>query len=1121
MPDDVAFVTADVTVDETAGTVFIDLVRTGDLVGPVEVTYDITGASATAGEDFEGTGGTVTIPDGAASGAIEVTILDDALAEDANPDLAGAQPEVFGVSIVSVVGGEVGVPRTANVFILDDESPAPPPPPSATEPAYSAREEVVVPGVDAPIAIAWLPGDPAVMLIAEKQGVIRVYDTATDSFLPDLLDIRDEVNNAADRGLIDFVLHPDFPTTPKIYVTYTVDPPEVGANTGNAGPDGGGNRFNWLVTYDVDLSGGSPVVVPASKEILVGAAGQSLDDIAGGGALDYTDTEFEDVGAYPASDVDPATGEPREDYWKMDSRSHVGGGLAFGPDGALYVAVGDGTSFNYDDERTITVQDTDALAGKILRLDALTGEGLPDNPFYTGDATDNASKVWQLGLRNPFRITFDDDGQLFISNTGWFSWEEINSGGRGANFGWPLFEGGDGGELLRTPGYADQAQTQDLYAAYEAGDLVVTPPYRAFSHAEGVTEIDIDGVVGASAVYQGAVYPADVRGDFFFVDIAAPSAIYGVDTDDPDTARMLFELPDFRGPIVMTEGPDGYMYFGDIVQDFVGRWVINEQPNGDRSEAEAATLEGEVAAVAINPGFSGDGYADFGTTAADAVEWTVEIETAGDYELVFGYANGAPTGDRSLELLVDGTVIERLAFATTGTWLSWDEQTASAPVGLGAGTHTIRLQSDGGDGPNVDYVDVVPSAPTADVTGREAEDAILGGTVTALATNPGFSGTGYADFGTSDADFVEWTIEVDAAGTYDLVFGYANGGLGEDRSLELVVDEATVERLTFAPTGTWADWGEETTGAGIALAAGIHTVRLQSDGGVGPNVDYLDVVAATAPPAGVTGREAEDAILGGTVTALAANPGFSGTGYADFGTADTDFVEWTIEVDAAGTYDLVFGYANGGLGEDRSLELLIDDAAIGRLPFAPTGTWTDWGEQTTGDGIALAAGTHTVRLQSDGGFGPNVDYLDVVPADTTPPPVTADLEAEEATLGGTVTALATNAGFRGGGYADFGTSDADFVEWSVDVTDPGLYDLAFGYANGGAGEDRSLELLIDDTFVERLDFATTGTWTDWAEQAGSAPIDLDAGTHTIRLASDGGPGPNLDYLSLEFVDTPA
>jgi glucose/arabinose dehydrogenase len=1125
MPDTVAFSVADVTVAETAGSVTLELIRTGDLVGPIDVTYDVTGASATAGEDFEGGGGTLTIPTGAAGAVIEVDIVDDGVPEDGDPDAPGVQPETFGVSLTDAVGGEVGLPRTANVFIVEDGSPEPPP--SPTDPVYTAREEVVVPEVEDPIALEWLPGDPEILVIAEKGGAVRVYDTAADAFLPDLVDLSDEVNSAADRGLIDLVLDPDFPDNPKVYMTYTVDPPGVADNTGNAGPDGAGNRFNWLVSFDVDLSGDSPVVDPTSKQILLGAAGQSLDEIAGAGELDYTDPAFGDVATYPASEIDPATGDFRQDYWKNDSRSHVGGGLTFGPDGELYVAVGDGTSFNYADERTLTVQDVDSLAGKILRIDPASGAGLPTNPFYTGDPTDNASKVFQLGLRNPLRIDLDDDGELFISNTGWFSWEEINSGGTAANFGWPLFEGGDGGELLRTPGYRDLAAAAPFYDAFEDGELAVTPPYRAFSHTAGVTDVEIDGLVGATTVYEGDVYPADIQGDFFFVDINVADAVYSVDTDDPDSVRKLFELPDLRGPIVMKEGPDGLMYFGDLRQDFVGRWVLDDAVADDRLEAEAATLAGTVGVESVNPGFSGTGYADFGTAADDAVEWTVEVPASGAYDLDFRYANGGGGEDRSLLLEVDGVTVERLAFAPTGAWFSWADQTTSAALDLDAGTRTIRLQSDGGDGPNVDYLALAagsspPPPPPGD--DLEAETATLGGTVVVAAANPGFSGAGYADFGISADDFVEWTVEVDEAGAYDLAFAYANGGAGEDRSLLLTVNGVTVERLAFDATGAWTAWAVEPTTDPVDLAAGLNTVRLQSDGGPGPNLDVLELALNTAPPPPpppATGLEAEDADFGGTVTPAAANAGFTGTGYLDFGTSAADFVEWTVEVDEAGVFEPAFGYANGGGGEDRSLLLEVDGTTVERLPFATTGTWTDWGTQVAAP-IALAAGTHTLRLQSDGGDGPNLDALDLRAGATPPPPEPdADLEAENAELGGSVVVAATNPGFRGTGYVDFGTSADDAVEWTVEIAEGGTYDLAFGYANGGAGEDRSLLLEVDDTFVERLGFATTGGWTDWAEQDAGTTLDLAAGTHTIRLASDGGDGPNLDYVALEFADAPA
>ena len=90
-------------------------------------------------------------------------------------------------------------------------------------------------------------------------------------------------------------------------------------------------------------------------------------------------------------------------------RSHAGGSLAFGPDGALYVSIGDGASFNATDPRTVSVQNIDSLSGKILRIDPSTGLGLPDNPFVVpgDDLSDNHSKVYQLGLRNPFSMGFD------------------------------------------------------------------------------------------------------------------------------------------------------------------------------------------------------------------------------------------------------------------------------------------------------------------------------------------------------------------------------------------------------------------------------------------------------------------------------------------------------------------------------------------------------------------------------------------------------------------------------------------------------------------------------------------------------------------------------------------
>ena len=105
----------------------------------------------------------------------------------------------------------------------------------------------------------------------------------------------------------------------------------------------------------------------------------------------------------------------------------------------------------------------------------------------------NSSKVYELGLRNPFRIGFDDTGKLIISETGWYTWEEINSGGPGANFGWPYFEGGDGGVSDRTVQYPQVLpNSAAFYAAVANGSIVVTAPFIALNHLESLAGLPVE-----------------------------------------------------------------------------------------------------------------------------------------------------------------------------------------------------------------------------------------------------------------------------------------------------------------------------------------------------------------------------------------------------------------------------------------------------------------------------------------------------------------------------------------------------------------------------------------------------------------------------------------------------
>ena len=393
---------------EGSGFVSQRILRNGSLDDEVRITYGVSANTAAEGQDFVGGFGTVTMPAGASEATVQVRLLDDAAAEGT---------EVFTFSLVNVEGGTLWAPRTARISILDDEAPAPPPPSEPPlVPDYNVVPIPVVRGLDLPIKFDFSPVNPSRVYVGEKAGVVKVADIATGA-TSTVLDLRARVNDTADRGLMDVALHPDFANNPYLYVFAVMDPSGTAGLTGNAGPDGAGNRYAQVLRYTLDAATGHTTVVPGSEVILLGKAGRSLDDISGRGRDDFTNPFF--AGAVASDRYINASAPPqtvingfKQDFLKGDSLSHIGGSLTFGPDGALYVSIGDGTSFNYADPHSVDVQSLDSLSGKILRVDPLTGLGFRDNPFAdAGVPLDaNRAKVWQLGLRNPFSTAFDEEG---------------------------------------------------------------------------------------------------------------------------------------------------------------------------------------------------------------------------------------------------------------------------------------------------------------------------------------------------------------------------------------------------------------------------------------------------------------------------------------------------------------------------------------------------------------------------------------------------------------------------------------------------------------------------------------------------------------------------------------
>jgi glucose/arabinose dehydrogenase len=203
--------------------------------------------------------------------------------------------------------------------------------------------------------------------------------------------------------------------------------------------------------------------------------------------------------------------------------NHNGGALHFGPDGKLYIAVGENA--NSSNSQTLTNR-----LGKILRINA-DGSIPADNPFLSQTSGANQS-IWALGLRNPFTFSMDPvSGRMFIDDVGENSWEEINDGIAGSNYGWPTTEGSTTDVRFRSPIYA-------------------------YPHTGGaITGCAITG----GAVYNPgpATYPSDYMGKYFFADYCGG----WIRRLDPATAAVADFASGINAPVDLQVGPDGLLYY--------------------------------------------------------------------------------------------------------------------------------------------------------------------------------------------------------------------------------------------------------------------------------------------------------------------------------------------------------------------------------------------------------------------------------------------------------------------------------------------------------------------------------------------------------------------------------
>ncbi|MEH2254381.1 PA14 domain-containing protein [Nostoc sp.] len=555
-------------VNENASNATVTVTR-GKGSGTASVNYTTVDGTAKAGSDYQAVSGILTFAQGETSKTISIPIKDDTIQE---PD------EAFTLKFSNAVGVLLPTNPAATVTIIDNDS--------------NFSKNTVVSGLNQPTEFDW-SADNKLMFIAQKDGVVKVFDSVTNTLQAQpFIDISSEVNDVSDRGLLGMAVHPDFGKSPNgknyVYLLFTYDPAETNPNNPKNNPnslldnpDQGGNRAGRLIRVTADPNTGYKTAIAGSEVILLGK-NDTWNNIShpdfNSTVVDMTD-ETKNYG--PSGIVNKTTGQlfanvqdylnaiknnnitNVQDFIATDSSTHSVGSVRFGNDGTLFVSLGDATSYNRADIRALRVQDLDNLSGKILHIDAITGQGLSTNPYYNGDSNSNRSKVYDLGVRNAFRIAVNQQTNIpFIGNVGWYSWEEVVTGGPGKNFGWPFYEGGydANGNLvsLKQPAYA---QLDAGKAFYNSG-TVVTPPIYAYDHSSGSTSIGV-----------GDFYTGGGFNNALFIFNPSKGTIDALTLNSQNKVIATTQFASNLGvPVDVRAGDDGKLYYVDLASGEIDSW---------------------------------------------------------------------------------------------------------------------------------------------------------------------------------------------------------------------------------------------------------------------------------------------------------------------------------------------------------------------------------------------------------------------------------------------------------------------------------------------------------------------------------------------------------------------
>jgi glucose/arabinose dehydrogenase len=341
------------------------------------------------------------------------------------------------------------------------------------EPATAVELQLLAGGFVAPVAMAVPEDSTGRIFIVDQPGQIYVIDAEGNRLEGPFLDLADRMVNVGrdegegprfdERGLLGLAFHPDYAANGRFFVYYSApqddeDDPE--------------DFDNEIHLSEFAVSDEDPNRADPDSEILL---------------IEIDDPQF----------------------------NHNGGQIAFGPDGFLYIGVGDGGNANDDgvghNPDIGNGQCLVTLLGKILRIDIDSGDtyGIPaDNPF--ADADSELPEIWVYGLRNPWRFSFDSMGRLFVADVGQDLFEEVNliTAG-GGNYGWRIREGTNCFDK-DMPGMPPEDCPEFGADGEELIDPIIEYPHMAEGQPFGIS-------VTGGFFYEGDDIPG-LEGDYVFGD---------------------------------------------------------------------------------------------------------------------------------------------------------------------------------------------------------------------------------------------------------------------------------------------------------------------------------------------------------------------------------------------------------------------------------------------------------------------------------------------------------------------------------------------------------------------------------------------------------------------------